>query len=187
MLIGIMFWIKLFETKLGHSFTEYGIYPRSFSGLKGLFFSQFIHGDWEHLFYNSIPFFLATLSLFMMYSRASINAFMLCFFMPGIFVWLFARESYHIGLSGVNYALLAFLFISGIIRRDQRRLAISMLVVFLYGSMIIGLFPVKEGVSFESHISGSIVGVILAFVFRKSDPRKKYNWEIEEENEEIFN
>ncbi len=106
---------------------------------------------------------------------------MLCFFVPGVFVWLFGRESFHIGLSGVNYALLAFLFISGLIRRDQRRLAISMLVVFLYGSLIIGLFPFEEGVSFESHISGTIVGIVLAFAFRKLDPRKKYNWEIEEE------
>ena len=176
-----MFWIKLFESKMGMSFSDYGVFPRTLSGLKGLFFGQFIHGDWEHLFYNSAPFLLSTMALFFLYPRAAINSFMICFFAPGVLVWLFARPSFHIGLSGVNYALLAFLFVSGLMRRDTRRMAISLLVVFLYGSMIIGLFPVQQGVSFESHIAGSVIGVIVAFIFRKSDPRKKYSWEIEEE------
>lgn len=182
-----MFWIRLFEDKLGISFSEYGIYPRSFSGLKGLFFSQFIHGDWEHLIYNSVPFFIASFSMFMVYPKSAINAFMLCFFVPGIFVWFLGRESYHIGLSGVNYALLSFLFLSGLFRRDTRTLAISLLVVFLYSSLVIGLFPVEEGVSFESHISGALVGLLVAVIFRKKDPRKKYSWEIEEEQRKSEN
>jgi membrane associated rhomboid family serine protease len=179
-IIGIMFWIKLVESNTGISFSDYGIYPKSLSGLKGLFFSQFIHGDWKHLIYNSIPFFFATLSLFMIYPKSSINVFMICFFIPGIFVWLLARESFHIGLSGVNYALLAFLFVGGLIRRDSKTLSISLLVVFLYGTLIIGLFPVKEAVSYESHIAGTFVGIISAFLFRKIDPRKKFTWEEEE-------
>ncbi len=179
-IIGIMFWIKLFESKMGLSFHDYGILPRTISGLKGIFFSQFIHGDWQHLIYNSIPFFFATLALFMFYPKSSINAFMICFFVPGILVWIFARDSYHIGLSGVNYALLAFLFIGGLLRRDTRSLSISLLVVFLYGTMIIGLFPIESGVSFESHIAGSLIGVITSILFRNIDPRKKYSWEEEE-------
>lgn len=178
-----MFWLKLFEDALGISFSEFGIYPRKISGLKGLFLGPFIHGDWEHLFSNSIPFFLASIALFIFYPSSAIRVYLISFILPGIPVWIFARSSFHIGLSGVNYCLLAFQFLSGLFRRDSPRLASSLLVVFLYGSMVIGLFPIKEGVSFESHISGTIIGLLLAYLFRNTDPRKKYSWEEEEENQ----
>jgi membrane associated rhomboid family serine protease len=184
LLIGLMVWLKLFEVKSGASFSEFGIYPRSVKGLKGLFFSQFLHGDWEHLLYNSVPFFLGTWALFFFYPKSGSRVIFFSFFIPGILVWLFARSSYHIGLSGVNYSILAFLFIGGFIRRDRKRLPISLLIVLFYGGLIVGLFPVQSGVSYESHLAGSFIGILLALFLRKWDPNEKFSWELDNEETE---
>ncbi len=103
----------------------------------------------------------------------------------GLGVWLFARSSYHIGASGLNYGMMFFLFVSGILRRDRLSIAISLIVFFLYGSMVWGIFPVEPGVSFESHLFGAVLGTSLAIVLRKLDParmKKQYDWEDERED-----
>ena len=174
-----MFWLKLFEYKLDISYSEYGIYPRTYSGIKGIFFHQFIHGDWEHLIYNSVPFFLGSLSLFVFYPKSASKVLFLSYLLPGILVWIFARQTYHIGLSGVNYSIIAFLLFSGLIRRDAKSLVVSMIIILFYSSMIVGLFPVQKGVSFESHIAGFLIGIVLVFIFRKNDPIDKFDWESE--------
>lgn len=105
--------------------------------------------------------------------------------MVGIWVWVGGRSGYHIGASGLVYGLASFLFFSGVIRNDIRLLAISLLVVFLYGSMIWGIFPIFPQVSWESHMLGGISGLVLAIYYRKYGPQKKvYEWELEEEEEE---
>lgn len=92
-------------------------------------------------------------------------------------VWLAARPSYHIGASGLVYGLLSFLFFSGVIRRDKRSATLALLFAFLYGGMAWGVLPIDREISFESHLSGAIIGIICAVFFRKSDPAPKYDWE----------
>ena len=127
--------------------------------------------------------------LFYFYKEIAVKIFILIYLITGLCVWFGAREAYHIGASGVVYGLASFLFLSGIIRRDGRLLAITLLVTFLYGSLVWGVFPdfyPEKNISFESHFWGLIVGVILALYFRKLGPqRKKYDWEEEEEFEDV--
>lgn len=188
-----MFILLLWIIKLGEVLTDtdlgfLGVYPHSFSGLTGIITSPLIHGDFKHLFANSVPLFVLGGSLFYFYRDISVKTFLLIYFISGICVWMGAREAYHIGASGVVYGLASFLFFSGIFRRDGRLLAITMLVTFLYGSMVWGIFPdiyPEENISYESHFWGLVTGIILAFYFRRLGPqKKKYQWEEEEENEE---
>jgi uncharacterized membrane-anchored protein YhcB (DUF1043 family) len=52
----------------------------------------------------------------------------------------------------------------------------------MYGGMIWGVFPMEEHVSWEGHLSGLVVGVALAFLYRKRGPQSpKYSYEIEKE------
>ena len=81
-------------------------------------------------------------------------------------VWLGGRPVYHIGASGVVYGLASFIFFSGIYRKNRALLAISLLTIFLYGGMFWGLFPVKEGVSWESHLFGFITGLLIAIYYK---------------------
>ena len=105
-------------------------------------------------------------------------------FYTGVFVWISARNAYHIGLSGVIYSLLFFIFFSGVFRKDKRLLTVALFVVFLYGSMVWGIFPYDWTISFESHLFGALTGTILAYFSRKEEStfkRQKTQWEIEEE------
>ena len=90
----------------------------------------------------------------------------------GLFVWIGARDAWHIGASGMVYGLASFLFFSGIIRRYFRLIALSLLVVFLYGSMIWGMVPeLYKNVSWESHMLGFVAGIIMAIVYRREGPQ----------------
>jgi len=104
--------------------------------------------------------------------------------LTGLFLWIFGANNgaHHIGMSGVIYSLAAFLFTSGVLRKYLPLQALALFIVFLYGSMIWGIFPTKERISWEGHLSGMIIGVFLAFYYRKLGPqRPKYQYEIEKE------
>jgi len=157
-----------------------GILPRNFSGLVGIFTSPLIHGGFSHLVSNSTPLIFMGLGIFYFYPKVAYKVFTIIYFETGILVWIFAREVYHIGASGIIYGFASFLFFSGIFRKDNRSIALALVVIFLYGGLIWGVLPVEKGVSWESHLFGAIVGVITAFIFRKIDPPKRYEWEDEE-------
>ena len=95
------------------------------------------------------------------------------------------KTFFHIGASGIIYALASFLLVSGIVRKNPKLSAVSMVVIFLYGSMIWGLLPTKESISWEGHLAGFIAGILVAVFYRNEGPKpKKYQWEIEEEIEQ---
>jgi membrane associated rhomboid family serine protease len=157
-------------------------------GLPGILFSPFVHADFTHLFNNSIPLFFLSIALFYFYSEVALKVFIWTYFLTGLLVWIAGRAAWHIGASGLIYGLASFLFFSGIIRRYFRLIALSLLIVFLYGSMVWGLFPgVYKNVSWESHMLGFFSGVVLAVSYRNQGPQQPvYEWMAEEteENEE---
>lgn len=139
-----------------------------------------IHGSFEHLVSNTLALFILLTALFYQYPRSAKQVFAIIYLGSGLGVWLFAREAYHIGASGLTHGLMFFLFIIGVLRRDKSAMAISMVVFFLYGSMIWGVLPTEESISFESHLFGALMGIICAIKFQNKDPKppeKKYSWE----------
>jgi len=180
-----MWLVKIIEILFEIDLSGFGIYPLTLKGVPGIFFSPFIHADFNHLFSNSLPLFLLGVALFYFYSDVALKVFILTFFLTGILVWVAGRDAWHIGASGLVYGLASFLFFSGIIRRYFRLIALSLLIVFLYGSMVWGLFPgVYKNVSWESHMLGFFSGVVLAIWFRKEGPQAPvYQWLEDEEGE----
>ncbi len=173
-----MFWIPItfvfaiwfvywFEIQYNFNFNKYGILPREFSGLRGVFFSPFIHSDTQHLFNNSIPLFVLSLCLMYFYEKVAYKVLLIGLVLTGLFTWIIARESYHIGASGIVYLLFSFVFFSGIFKNHFRLIAVSLITIFLYGSMIWFVFPTEGRISWEGHLSGFVVGLILAFLFRR--------------------
>jgi membrane associated rhomboid family serine protease len=182
----ILIWlIKLFEIFLGTDFIDAGVMPRTVRGLQGILFSPLIHGDWKHLFDNSIPVFLLTFALFYFYRGIAFTIYVFVYITGGAILWIIGRDAYHIGASGIIYGLASFLFLSGVIRGVRHLMAISLLVVFIYGSLIWGLLPFDYEVSWEGHLSGAVVGVALALLYRDQGPEpEKPSWELEEEAED---
>ena len=180
----IIFWI---EVKYGFNFNKYGVYPRSFVGLRGIVLSPFIHGDIKHLYHNSIPLFVLLFSLYYFYRKIALKVFIYGTLLTGLLTWIIARKSFHIGASGIIYLLFSFIFFSGIIRKNYRLIAVSLMVIFLYGSMVWYLLPVKEDISWEGHLSGFLVGFGFAFYYRRLGPQKfKYDWEKENYQKDEF-
>ena len=114
------------------------------TSLRGVYFTQFIHRDANHLFSNSVPLFVLLLSLFYFYRDIAYKVLILGGIVAGFLTWCFARESYHIGASGIVYLLFSFVFFSGIIRKHYRLVALSLTIIFLYGSMIWYVLPIKD-------------------------------------------
>ena len=162
----------------------YGIFPRKWTGLPGILFTPFIHGDSNHLFNNVISFSILGTTLFYFYKKISLKVLVWIYLMSGVWTWVSARESYHIGASGVIYGLFSFIAVSGFLRKNLQLIAISFFVVFVYGSMVWGIFPIKLNVSFEGHLWGFVAGVILAVYYQKQGPQKKEYFLDEEDDEE---
>ena len=160
------------EIKFGYNFNKYGVYPREFKGLRGVFFSHFIHSNTKHLFNNSIPLFVLLLSVFMFYKEVALKVLVYGALLTGFLTWIIARESYHIGASGVVYLLFSFVFFSGILKKHFRLVALSLIVIFLYGSMIWYVLPIKDGMSWEGHLSGFVIGLVLAFLYKNKGIKK---------------
>jgi membrane associated rhomboid family serine protease len=184
--IVLMWLVKVIETLFELDFSGYGIFPLTIRGLPGIIFSPFIHADFKHLFNNSLPLFFLSMALFYFYSEVALKVFTWTFFLTGILVWIAGRAAWHVGASGLVYGIASFLFFSGIIRKYFRLIALSLLIVFLYGSMVWGIFPgIYKNVSWESHMLGFFSGVILSIWYRNEGPQKPvYEWmEAEEEAE----
>jgi len=179
----VIWMIKIIEVSLDLNFATWGIYPLKLKGLKGILLSPLVHANFRHLLDNSLPLLILGVAIFYFYSKVAYRVFFLTYIMVGIWVWFGGREAYHIGASGLIYGFASFLFFSGILLGEVRLLAISLLVVFLYGSMVWGIFPIKEGISWESHMLGAIAGLILSFYYRKQGPQRiEYDWEEEEDD-----
>lgn len=160
------FWaIKTYEVFSGFKLTRFGIYPREADGILGIFSGPFIHGSWDHLISNSFPLLVMVLIILTFYKRVAIPVFVISWFFTGFMVWFFARPSYHIGASGVVYALIGFVLASGLFRRNSLSIMLSLLILAVYSSYFIG-FKQEDGVSWESHILGALVGFVQAFLFK---------------------
>lgn len=177
LILWFVFWI---EIRFGLDFTKFGIFPQTLKGLRGVLFSPFIHSGITHLYHNTIPLFVLTAALFYFYKPIAWKILLFGMLFSGLITWSIGRPSYHIGASGLIYVLVSFTFFKGILTKHYRLIALSLLVIFLYGSMIWYVLPIKEGVSWEGHTAGLLTGMLFALIFKKEIARpKKYIWEEE--------
>jgi membrane associated rhomboid family serine protease len=177
--LGFLWLIFIVDAVLGLHLGRFGLRPGSVTGLIGLITAPLLHGSAEHMFSNSLPLMISMTAMLFLYPNSSLRAIPVIWLGSGLFAWIIGRESYHYGASGLVYGLLAYVFVSGIIRRDMRSVAVSLLVWFLYGTMVWGVLPIRPHMSWELHLGGAVMGVITALVFRNWDrpPVVRYDWE----------
>ncbi|MCF4102257.1 rhomboid family intramembrane serine protease [Gillisia sp. M10.2A] len=181
-LIWLVFW---FEIRFGYDFNYLGVRPRTFSGLRGVLFSPFIHSDIKHLFHNTIPLLVLSTALFYFYRKISWQILFLGMLLTGLLTWSIGREATHIGASGMIYLLASFLFFKGIFSKYYRLMALSFIVVFMYGGMLWFIAPVDPQISWEGHLSGLVVGLLFAFMYKeKIEKSPKYEWQRQDYEEE---
>jgi membrane associated rhomboid family serine protease len=188
LLVAIMWLVEFLEQQSGRNFVFFGLYPRTLLGLRGVLLSPFIHSDMNHLINNSIPLLIMGSALVYFYRKVAFKLFFMIVIIGGLWTWISARPSYHIGASGLVYGLFGFLLASGFIRRHKGLMSLSFLVAFIYGSMVWGILPIDYKVSWEGHLWGLAAGIALAFYFRKRGPQREvYVWEEDEDENDNEN
>ncbi len=183
-IILVLIWsVKIFETLSGYNLSFLGVFPGKWSGVFGIITMPLVHGDWNHLISNSFPFAFLSIAVFYLHKDLGYKVFLIIWIVAGLLTWLIARPSWHIGASGLVYGLAFYLFFSGIISKDYRLWAFSLLISFLYGSLVWGIFPYDSKISHEGHAAGAISGIMAALLFRKQIPgRAIFDWELEDED-----
>jgi membrane associated rhomboid family serine protease len=164
---------------------RFGVRPRQWIGLPGILVAPLLHAGFVHLIANTLPLLVLGTTMLHLYPTAAFRVLSAIYLGPGIAVWLFARDGNHVGASGLVYGLVAYIFVAGLIRRDRRAIAASLLVAFMYGTAVWGVLPFQEGVSWETHLAAALIGVSMAIALRHADipPRVQYSWEGETGND----
>jgi membrane associated rhomboid family serine protease len=190
--VAVLWVVQLMNWGLDLDPWPFGLHPREWSGLVGIVTAPLVHSDFGHLLANSLPLATVGAAMLFLYPLSSVRVLPVIYLGSGALVWLFGRGAVHLGASGLVYGLVSYVLVAGLLRGDRRAVAASLLVMFLYGSLAWGVLPVQSGVSWETHLSGAVLGVLSALALRRLDvaPRKQYSWEGRAdksvENEEFF-
>ena len=184
----ILWIVKLIEINFDISFVKYSMYPRKLSGLKGIVTTPLIHENLMHLFNNSVPLFVSIIGIMYFFRKHAFQIFALIYLVTHFIIWLTAPQSFIIGASGLVYAYLSFLFFVSAFSNNKNMLALSLILIFAYGTMIWGIIPVNTNISWESHLIGAITGFVFAIIYKNKGPKEeKFDWEDEEEFDEEKN
>ena len=170
----------------GLDLQQFGVRPRQAAGLIGILTAPLLHANLAHLVANTVPLIVLGIAMLHLYPTASFRVLPAVYLGPGIAVWLFARDGNHVGASGLIYGLVAYVFMAGLLRRDRRAIGASLLVAFLYGTMVWGVLPLEASVSWETHLAAALIGVAMAYATRGVDvpPRVRYSWEREADGDQ---
>ena len=187
-IVSLMWIVKIIEVSLSIDLGRWGLTPHTVEGLIGILTLPFLHGNWEHLISNSVPILVLGTALYYCYPSIANKVLLITWLASGLMTWCIGNPaSTHIGASALVYGLNLFLIASGFIRGNRMLIVIALIMVFLYGSFIWGMIPalaIPQNISWEGHLSGAIIGVLLAFFLRKEGPQKEvYHWEEEDEEE----
>lgn len=190
LLFTVLIWVIWLAGDLfGLDLWRFAIYPGQLDTLAGILTAPLIHGSLSHVVSNSLPILVMLTILLYVYPKSAPVVLIVLYIGSGLVVWLIARPAWHFGASGLTHGLMFFLFTIGVLRRDALASVFAMIVFFLYGGMVWGIFPRDPDISFEYHLAGAALGVLLAFLLRNYDskpPVKHYDWEDEDDEDNII-
>lgn len=185
--IGLLWLVFIANQVFMLNLNDYGLRPRELSGLAGIFTLPFLHADYEHLFSNTLPLFFLLFGLFYFFQGKGWLILLMHYLISGILTWVIATMGVHIGASGLVYGLAFFMVTISILKMEEHLMAYTLIIIFLYGSIVWGFFPSlfpDKFISWEGHLAGAITGVILAFFYRHEGPTKReYVWEDDEDED----
>lgn len=187
-IVALMWLVKVFEVSTGVSLNHWGLVPHSVNGLVGILTLPFLHSNWEHLLSNTVPILVLGTALYYCYPTLANRVMLITYLASGLITWCIGQpQSTHIGASALVYGLNLFLIVSGFIRGNRMLIIVSLIMVFLYGSFIWGMIPslaIPQNISWEGHLSGALIGVLLAIFLRKEGPQKEvHHWDEDDDDE----
>lgn len=187
----VAIWLVFFiDLRFNLHLNQLGMRPRQLEGIIGVFTMPFLHGDFDHLFSNSVPLLLSLGFIFQYFPEDKLRIIGYSALLTGILLWFIGENgSNHIGASGLVYAYIFFLVTHAFFTKNKETLAASFILIFLYGSLIYGIFPeygriIGKNISWEGHLAGAISGVLFGILYRKKGPQQRMFFEDEDEDDE---
>lgn len=161
-LIVILWAFNILNFISGKKLNVFGIYPRSFLGLLGIFFSPILHANFNHLFFNTIPLLILGILLMAISYDNFIQLSFFVIFFGGFGVWLLARKAIHLGASGVISGYFSYALFLAYKSPSAISIFLAFIAFYYFGGILFGIIPQKKEISWESHLSGFIAGIIFA-------------------------
>ena len=161
-LILVIWAVELVNLLLGHQLNVLGILPRTVAGLPGIVLSPFLHNGIGHVLLNTIPLIILGGLVILHGPRVFVEVSLVVILVTGVGVWIFGRSGYHVGASGLIFGYFGFLVGRGWYERSVSSILIAVVTIVLYGGMLWGLLPLRNGVSWEAHLFGLLAGILAA-------------------------
>ena len=177
LLVLIVIWgVHLLNDYLDYDLNRFGLHPKSIEGILGIFTMPFLHSgqSFDHILNNSLAVLVMLTTLIYIYRKIALKVVLLSWVLTGLLAFFLAKTgTNHIGISGLTYSWVTFIFVSGVLRWDRMLTGVSLAMVVLYGGLFWGIFPMEKGISWEGHLAGAVVGILLGLLFRNSPPQPR--------------
>ena len=165
LIVGFLLVIWAVETLngfMGHSLSTWGILPRTEIGLRGIPLSPFLHGSFNHVLSNTVPFLILGGLVALRGSQKLIGVSLFIIVVGGAGVWLIGRPAIHVGARGLVFGYFGYLVAAGWYDRKLGSILVAFAVIVLYGGLLVGVLPTVGFVSWEAHLFGLVAGVLVA-------------------------
>ena len=180
--VALLWIIELFDSLSNHRLDNNGIRPLENDGLLGILYAPLLHSNWDHLIANTIPALILGFLMTLAGLSRFVFATVIIWILGGFGTWLIGNvgaptyqgvhvETNHIGASGLIFGWLTFLIVFGFFTHKVWEIVVGVIVLFVYGSVLLGVLPGTPGVSWQGHLCGAIAGVLAAYLL--SGPERK--------------
>ena len=165
----LIMWVsETVDTVADHRLDAYGIEPRDADGLSGIIAAPVLHGGFDHLISNTLPFLAMGFVIAFKGAVRGAAVTAIVAVVSGLGTWLVApADTVHIGASGVVFGYATYLLSRGFFDRDLLGLAIGLVVGLVCGTSLLGGLLPEEGISWQGHLFGAIGGVLAARVLAR--------------------
>ena len=172
--VAALWLIEGVDTLSNHALDQLGVRPWNLIGLDGILFAPLLHVSWAHVAANSVPLFVLGTVLWASGLRQWIVATVTGWITSGVLAWLLTPIHYVvIGASGVIFGWITYLVVRGFLSRRWPHIVLGLVVMFVYGSVLLGVFPMSTGVSWQSHLGGAIGGLLAAWLLFRRERRHR--------------
>lgn len=158
-------WGVFLLTKLsGNRLLILGIIPRKAVGIPGIVCSPFLHANFNHIFFNTIPLVILGNFVLLYSTQFFLIASLSIILISGVLTWLFAKPGIHVGASAVITGYWGLLVTDIYNLGGTMTVLLGIVCIYYFAGIFLGVFPGKKGVSWEGHLFGLIAGITTSFI-----------------------
>ena len=175
--MALLYLLELVDTLMGHRLDEAGVRPREADGLDGIVFAPLLHLGWAHLVANTLPLLVFGFLILLAGVARWLAVTAVVWVVGGTGTWLTGEpHSLHLGASVLAFGWLVYLLLRGIFSRSASQVALGVILLLVYGSVLYGVLPGQPGISWQGHLFGAVGGALAAYWFGVRDRERPREW-----------